>query len=250
MNIDWSIDIPTCCWDRWWDDYDLRTWDAVAWVDRTYGPSYRGTVFHPTPGDHSELDPPPATIEGEAKSADAADSSVALSEELMTFDISTAATKSSKPGLEALPVELMKSGHADKDWPKTYAPKHGKLVDEQEEFDASDEAVEMLKWTLQGFPNLKHSVSGNLRSLTLLNETVPMFLRYNQFPALTHVVIHNGNISSPLFKRFLFKHGKTLQGIDLRGLNLWGWYDDKDAFEPSDFEDIEDSDSDEDEVGQ
>ncbi|KAH6882063.1 hypothetical protein BKA58DRAFT_12509 [Alternaria rosae] len=49
-----------------------------------------------------------------------------------------------------------RSGHADKDWPKTYAPKHGKLVDEQEEFDASDEAVEMLKWTLQGFPNLKH----------------------------------------------------------------------------------------------
>lgn len=77
-----------------------------------------------------------------------------------------------------------------------------------------------------------------------------MFLRYNQFPALTHVVIHNGNTSSPLFKRFLFKHGKTLQGIDLRGLNLWGWYDDEDAFEPSDFEDIEDSDSDEDEVGQ
>ena len=49
-----------------------------------------------------------------------------------------------------------RSRHADKDWPKIYAPKHGKLVEEQEEFDGSDEAVEMLKWTLQGFPNLKH----------------------------------------------------------------------------------------------
>lgn len=35
-----------------------------------------GTVFHPTPGDHSELVAPPVTIEEEAKSVDAADSSV------------------------------------------------------------------------------------------------------------------------------------------------------------------------------
>ncbi|KAH6882062.1 hypothetical protein BKA58DRAFT_328465 [Alternaria rosae] len=91
MNIDWSIDVPTCCWDRWWDDYDFRTWDAVAWMDRTYGPSYRGTVFHPTHGDHSELVAPPVTIEEEAKSVDAADSSV-MQYTASELDISLEAT--------------------------------------------------------------------------------------------------------------------------------------------------------------
>ena len=42
MGIEWSIDVPECCWDQAWDDYDLRTWDAVAWMDRTFGLSYRG----------------------------------------------------------------------------------------------------------------------------------------------------------------------------------------------------------------
>ncbi|KAI4646590.1 hypothetical protein J4E93_004811 [Alternaria ventricosa] len=270
------------------------------------------------------------------------------------------------------------------DWPRTYGPKHEKLVKEQEEFDASDEAVEMLKSALRGFPNLKHvridsypvssypkksddaaawteawgskrvlremgwgayghwanpvwalrnegkacdgklhghiakvlsalrgiedrkdwtlevalhtmvlryekqpfdisssdwtrvqhrvthlkfirtfeifekwwtiallqSVSGNLRSLTLRNENVPTFLRYTQFPTLAHLDIRSSPIASPLFKRFLFKHRKTLQSLHLCGANLYGWYDDEDAFEPSDFEDVEDSDSDEDGVVQ
>jgi len=265
------------------------------------------------------------------------------------------------------------------DWPRTYGPKHEKLVKEQEEFDASDEAVEMLKSALRGFPSLKHvrigsypkknddaaawteawgskrvlremgwgayghwaspqwalrnegdscrgklhghiakvlsalrgiedrkdwtlevalhtmvlryekqpfdvsssdwtrvqhrvthlnfirtfeifekywimsllqSVSGNFRSLTLRNENVPTFLRWTQFPTLTHLDIRSSPIASPLFKRFLFKHRKTLQSLHLCGLNLYGWYDDEDAFEPSDFEDVEDSDSDEDGVVQ
>ncbi|KAI4937794.1 hypothetical protein J4E85_000230 [Alternaria conjuncta] len=406
----------------------------------------------------------------------------ALSEELKTLDISTAATTSSKPGLEALPVELMRlvtqstdakgkailsgddlcnlrstsrrikettyddwtkrcfttrkhmlsraslqcllsistdpvfrnyveevaigpehvngymafwklkncrSKDQEEDWPKTYGPKHAKLVEEQEEFDASDEAVGMLKSALRGFPTLKHiridsypkdsylkdpypnesedaaawteawgskrilremgwgayghwagpqwalrnegkacggklhghiakvlsalrgiedrkdwtlevalhtmglgyeerpfdisssdwtrvqhrvthlkfirtfeifekhwitsllqSVSGNLRSLTLCNENVPTFLRWTQFPTLTHLDIRSSPMASPLFKRFLFKHRKTLQSLHICGLNLYGWYDDEDAFEPSDFEDVEDSDSDEDDVVQ
>ncbi|KAI4675361.1 uncharacterized protein J4E84_010103 [Alternaria hordeiaustralica] len=70
LGIDWSIDVPQCCWRQAWDDYDLRAWDAVAWMDRTFGPSYRGTVYNPTPGDNSELDPPSIIIGEEAKSAD------------------------------------------------------------------------------------------------------------------------------------------------------------------------------------
>ncbi|KAI4664102.1 uncharacterized protein J4E79_003603 [Alternaria viburni] len=401
----------------------------------------------------------------------------ALSEELQTLNLSTAATTSPKPGLEALPVELMtlvtqstdakgkailsgddlcnlrstsrriketsydgwtkrcfstrkhmlsraslqcllsistdpvfrnyveevaigpehvngymafwklkncRSRDQEEDWPRTYGPKHEKLVKEQEEFDASDEAVEMLKSALRGFPNLKHvridsypkdsypkkdddaaawteawgskrilremgwgacgywaspqwalrnegdscrgklhghidkvlsalrgiedrkdwtlevalntmvlryekqpfdisssdwtrvqhrvtqlkfirtfevfekwwimgllqSVSGNLRSLTLCSENVPTFLRWTQFPTLTHLDIRSSPIASPLFKRVLFKHRRTLQSLHLCGGNLYGWFDDEDAFEPSDFADVEDSDSDEDGVVQ
>ena len=45
LGIEWSIDIPQCCWRPAWDDYDLRTWDAVAWMDKTFGPSYRGKLW-------------------------------------------------------------------------------------------------------------------------------------------------------------------------------------------------------------
>ncbi|KAI4624499.1 hypothetical protein J4E83_004174 [Alternaria metachromatica] len=45
LGIDWSIDVPQCCWRPTWDDYDLRAWDAVAWMDRTFGPSYRGELW-------------------------------------------------------------------------------------------------------------------------------------------------------------------------------------------------------------
>jgi len=47
MGIDWNIDVPQCCWRQSWDDYDLRAWDAVAWMDRTFGPSYRGELWIP-----------------------------------------------------------------------------------------------------------------------------------------------------------------------------------------------------------
>ncbi|KAI4646589.1 hypothetical protein J4E93_004810 [Alternaria ventricosa] len=45
MGIEWSIDVPRCCWRPAWEDYDLRTWDAVAWMDNTFGPSYRGELW-------------------------------------------------------------------------------------------------------------------------------------------------------------------------------------------------------------
>ncbi|KAI4713836.1 hypothetical protein J4E89_001284 [Alternaria sp. Ai002NY15] len=45
MGIEWSIHIPQCCWRPTWDDYDLRASDAVAWMDRTFGPSYRGELW-------------------------------------------------------------------------------------------------------------------------------------------------------------------------------------------------------------
>ncbi|KAK1916362.1 hypothetical protein P3342_004181 [Pyrenophora teres f. teres] len=49
-------------WRDEWDDYDLSTLDLCVEMERVFGPSYRGTVFHPTFGDDSELEKYPSTV--------------------------------------------------------------------------------------------------------------------------------------------------------------------------------------------
>ena len=45
MGVEWGIDVPKCCWEPAWDDYDLRTWDGVAWMNKTFGPSFGGMLY-------------------------------------------------------------------------------------------------------------------------------------------------------------------------------------------------------------
>jgi hypothetical protein len=95
---------------------------------------------------------------------------------------------------------------------------------------------------------LLRPTSDNLRSLKMVREnSAHSVFRDVRMPALTHFVIQHSQVAPAVFKKFLFRHAKTLQSLEMCGVGMRELYLEDDAFHPSDFDGAEDSDSEDDE---